>query len=118
MVDLGGYDAIGLGELVRRRKFFPAEFVLPDKDVAKLVEFYRKKGFADAAVSYEVDRDAERGSVTARVLIDEGALYDVSIVGNTKIARRNLKKDVVLHKEGNRFEQGLKKSLKKMGLIK
>jgi outer membrane protein insertion porin family len=93
------------------RRFVDRQFT---RDIESLVDFYRKKGFADAAVAYEVNRDADRGSVFARVLIDEGALYKVVIEGNKKIEKRSLKKDIVLYEEGNRYEQGLKKSLKKM----
>jgi outer membrane protein insertion porin family len=101
-------DSLKIGS---SRRFVDRQF---SEDIRKLVEFYRKKGFADATAAYEVNRDAQRGNVSARVSIDEGALYKVSIEGNAKISRKTLKKDVVIYKEGNRFEQGLKKSLKKM----
>ncbi len=100
---------------------FMGRFVESDlkKDVQKLVAFYRKAGFADTAIHYEVHKDPDVKDPHAlgpsvSVKIEEGRRYYIRISGNKRFWARTLKKDVVLFTEGNKNGLGLKKSVKKI----
>ncbi len=89
------------------------------KDIEKLVAFYRKTGFADAAIHYEFHKDPnvkDPGALgpSVSVKIEEGRRYPVRISGDKRFWGRTLEKDVVLFTEGNKNGLGLKKSVKKI----
>ena len=84
------------------------------EDIKRLTEHYRKKHYPDAAIDFKIEKDAGTHCVCVFVTVYEGARYDVEFVGNKKFWDRTLKKDLVLFKEGNRYNLGLRKSTKKI----
>ncbi len=84
------------------------------EDIKRLTEHYWKKHYPDAAVDFKIEKDAGTHCVCVFVTVYEGARYDVEFVGNNKFWDRTLKKDLVLFKEGNRYNLGLRKSTKKI----
>ncbi|MBS0013100.1 MAG: hypothetical protein KFF46_03940, partial [Desulfobacterales bacterium] len=92
----------------------PSRFV-DDKlrdDIKALEQFYRGKGFAEAKIDAEVQKNSKNGNVRIRFTIDEGPLYEVSFKGNQAFWNMTLKKDLVLFTEGNKNGLGLRKSVR------
>ncbi|MBW2637766.1 MAG: BamA/TamA family outer membrane protein, partial [Deltaproteobacteria bacterium] len=84
------------------------------KDIKNLTSFYRGKGYADVVIDQAIEKNPERGSVSASIKIDEGARYEIGFAGNSVFWSRTLKKDLVLFASGNNNDIGLKKSVKKI----
>lgn len=84
--------------------------VNPDElaeDKLRLEAYYRSLGFFNARVGRSLDYDAEQKWLTVTFVIDEGPRYvvrNVSIVGNTKFAEKDLAKDFKLV-SGDFFDQ-------------
>jgi outer membrane protein insertion porin family len=91
------------------RRFKKKEF---DKDIKNLIRFYRKKGYPDVIVNATVNKDANTQNVSISVNIDEGPRYDIEFEGNKAFWNFTLKKDLILFKEGNKSDFGLKKSIR------
>ncbi len=94
----------------------PGRFIEKDlkQDINRLTAYYWKKHYPDATINFKIEKDAGTQCVCVFVTIDEGARYDVEFVGNQKFWDRTLRKDLVLFKEGNRYNLGLRKSTKKI----
>lgn len=84
------------------------------KDLQKLIVFYRKGGFADVEIQYEVSRQPGWKGPSVFLAIEEGPRYDMVFIGNERFRDRTLRKDLVLFETGNRNDLGLKKSVKKL----
>jgi outer membrane protein insertion porin family len=84
------------------------------KDIQHLTSFYRSRGYADVVIDHVIEKNPERGSVSASIRIDEGLRYEISFAGNKAFWNRTLKKDLVLFESGNKNDRGLKKSVKKI----
>jgi outer membrane protein insertion porin family len=84
------------------------------QDVDALVKYYRKKGFADADVTYRIDAPGDSRFVDLSVQVREGQRYEVSFEGNTRFWDRTLKKDVAIFSDGNRSNLGVRKSIRNM----
>ncbi len=93
------------------RRFKEKEF---DKDIRNLIRFYRKKGYPDVVVNTVVKKDAKTQNVAFLISIDEGSRYDIQFQGNKAFWDFTLKKDLVLFKEGNKKDLGLRKSIRKI----
>jgi outer membrane protein insertion porin family len=91
------------------RRFKRKEF---DKDIKNLIRFYRTKGYPDVNVNPAVNKDANTQNVSISLNIDEGPRYDIKFEGNKAFWNFTLKKDLVLFKEGNKRDFGLKKSIR------
>ena len=91
------------------RRFKKKEF---DKDIKNLIHFYRKKGYPDVVVSSDVKKDAKTQNVSISLDIDEGPRYDIEFEGNKAFWNFTLKKDLILFKEGNKRDFGLRKSIR------
>ncbi len=83
-----------------------------EKDLKSLTAFYRKKGYVEASVSHELQKNEAQNTVGILFNIDEGPKYKVSITGNREFFKFTLKKDLVLFKKGNINGFGLKRSVK------
>ena len=83
-----------------------------ETDIKNLVAYYRKKGFAEAAVTYDVQTDADKKETRVEIRIAEGPLYRISFSGNKEFMTYTLKKDVTIWTKGNRNDFGLKRSIK------
>ena len=66
------------------------------KDMETLLNYYRRKGFADADLSYQMDDPGDSHQVNVTVQIREGPRYTVDFEGNRRFWNRTLKKDVVI----------------------
>ena len=91
------------------RRFKKKEF---DKDIKNLIRFYRKNGYPDVVVNPAVNKDANTQNVSISLNIDEGSRYDIEFEGNQAFWNFTLKKDLILFKEGNKRDFGLKKSIR------
>jgi outer membrane protein insertion porin family len=83
-----------------------------EKDIKNLIQFYRTKGYPEVVVNSFVDKDAETRNVSITINIDEGPRYDIEFQGNAEFWDVTLKKDLILFKEGNKNEFGIKKSMR------
>lgn len=65
------------------------------QDINKLTDFYQKKGYPKAKISYELDQDRETGITNVAFKIDEGkrvTIEKIRFTGNGPINARDLKK--------------------------
>ncbi len=118
-----GNRSISSGALQRRMKVWRAA-LLPvmgrfsehqlKKDMASLLTYYRKKGFADANLSYQMDDPGNSHRVNVTVQVREGRRYAVAFEGNRRFWNLTLKKDVAIFTDGNRSNIGVRKSVQKM----
>lgn len=90
-------------------RFIPTDF---DEDIKNLIVFYRKKKFADIDIESKVEKNEADKTVTVSLFIKEGRQYDWEFVGNEEFWDYTLNKDIVLLKDGNKNNRGLKKSKK------
>ena len=81
------------------------------KDMDSLLKYYRRKGFADAQLSYRIDDPGDSHQVNVTVQVQEGQRYTVAFDGNQRFWNRTLKKDVVIFSDGNRNNIGVRKSV-------
>ena len=93
------------------RRFKEKEF---DKDIKRLIRFYRKNRYPDVVVNAAVNKDAKTQNVSISLNIDEGPKYDIEFEGNKAFWDFTLKKDIILFKEGNKNDYGLIKSIRKI----
>ncbi len=84
------------------------------KDMDALLTYYRRKGFADALLSYRIDDPGNSHIVDVTVKIQEGPRYTVAFEGNRHFWNLTLKKDVVIFSDGNRSNIGVRKSVQNM----
>lgn len=85
-----------------------------DRDVDALTEFYRKKGFAEAAVTVTLKKNGKDNGFSITVQVDEGPHYEIEFSGNDAFSDRTLRKDLTLFSGGNRGGLGIRKSVKNM----
>ncbi|MEW6076958.1 MAG: outer membrane protein assembly factor BamA [Thermodesulfobacteriota bacterium] len=85
-----------------------------DRDMETLTEFYRKKGFAEVAITYALNTDDRQSRVAIVVLVDEGPRYEIAFSGNNRFSGRALKKEAAVYSRGNRGGMGIRKSVKDM----
>ena len=81
------------------------------KDVDNLLAYYRRKGFADAALSYRTALAEDGRHVDVVVSIDEGPRYKVSFEDHHRFWTFTLKKDVAIYSVGNRGKRGVRKTV-------
>jgi outer membrane protein insertion porin family len=84
------------------------------KDMASLLTYYRRKGFADANLSYHIEDPGQSHQVNVTVHVQEGPRYSVDFEGNQHFWNLTLKKDVVINTDGNRNDIGVRRSLRNM----
>jgi outer membrane protein insertion porin family len=85
------------------------------KDVEGLLDFYRRKRFADARITYTLDQSADDSqSVGVSLTVDEGPRYTIAFEGNDHFWNLTLKKDLTLRQTGNLGGRGLRKSIRQM----
>ncbi|MEE4362846.1 MAG: POTRA domain-containing protein [Desulfotignum sp.] len=83
-----------------------------ETDIKNLVAYYRKKGFAEAAITYDVHTDVDKKAARVKIQIAEGPLYRISFSGNKEFMNYTLRKDITIWTKGNRNDFGLKRSIK------
>ncbi len=81
------------------------------KDMDSLLKYYRRKGFADAQLTYHIDDPGDAHQANLTIKIQEGPRYTVDFVGNRRFWNLTLKKDVVVFRDGNRSNIGVRKSV-------
>lgn len=81
------------------------------KDMDSLLAYYRRKGFADAALSYRTALAEDGRHVDVMVSVEEGPRYKVSFAGHHRFWKFTLKKDVAIYSIGNRGNRGIRKTL-------
>ncbi len=83
-----------------------------DKDIKKLLAFYRKKAMYEAVITHQIERNQQNERIVLNINIDEGPEYRVSFSGNNEFSAYKLKQELILSKKGNKNNFGLKKSIK------
>jgi len=83
-----------------------------DRDIRAVTSYYRKSGYPDVMIEREITRDAETDTVSVFIKVNEGLRYVVEFIGNEAFGEDTLRKHVILFKEGNKNDLGLRKSLK------
>lgn len=81
------------------------------QDIDKLLAYYRKQGFADAAVTYTLTPDVAEQQMHVDIVIDEGLPYRITFTGNSEFLDYTLRKDLELFELGNRGNIGLRRSI-------
>ncbi|MCJ7830012.1 MAG: outer membrane protein assembly factor BamA, partial [Desulfobacterales bacterium] len=81
-----------------------------DEDIKNIRDFYLSQGFAEVSVAAKVDKDTAARRVDIHFIITEGPRYQVKFEGNDHFWDHTLKKDVIIYKEGNKNNFGLRKS--------
>ncbi len=84
------------------------------KDIDNLKEYYRKQGFAEVEIDYRLNTERDYPEVDVTVIIKEGPLYKVKFKGNEYFWGHTLKKDLTLFTQGNRYDLGVRKSIRNM----
>lgn len=79
------------------------------KDIKKLIEFYRKKGFADVKIEYYLNRST-KGGLIIELSIEEGFRYEFLFNGNHFFSDRELTKKIDLVKKGNLNDAALSRA--------
>jgi len=82
------------------------------EDVKDLTEFYRKKRYPDVVIDSKTEKMSETDDVHVSVIIDEGMRYDVEFDGNEEFWDLTLEDDLIIFKEGNKNDFGIKKSVR------
>ena len=82
------------------------------KDMDSLLKYYRKKGFADAELTYGTALSNDGRHVDVTIQIQEGPHYSISFIGNQRFWDLTLKKDVAIYADGNRRNLGVRKSVR------
>jgi len=83
-----------------------------NQDVKNLIRFYREKGYPEVVVTSLVNKDAKAQNASIFLSITEGPRYDIDFHGNKEFWDLTLKKDLILFKEGNDNDFGLRKSIR------
>ncbi|MFO7910968.1 MAG: POTRA domain-containing protein, partial [Desulfotignum sp.] len=83
-----------------------------EADIKNLVAYYRKKGFAEAAITYDVQTNTDKKTTRVVIEVEEGPLYRISFSGNKEFMDYTLKKEITIWTKGNRNDFGLKRSIK------
>ncbi|WP_300668012.1 outer membrane protein assembly factor BamA [Desulfoluna sp.] len=81
-------------------------------DLKNLTKFYRHKGYAEVKITPVVNRVPDSHDVNLQFLIHEGPQYKMTFEGNQEFWDFTLKKELVLKREGNKNDLGLKKSIR------
>lgn len=82
------------------------------ESVQSLASYYWRKGYADAEVTYVLEKDPETGKVDAVIVVEEGPEYDVRLAGNREFRDRTLRNRLSLFEEGNVRGSGIRKSVR------
>jgi len=85
-----------------------------NKDIKNLTQYYRKMGYPDVIIDHKIIGEPAATRVSVFITINEGARYEFEFVGNETFGEGTLRKDLILLKEGNRNDLGLRKSVKKI----
>jgi outer membrane protein insertion porin family len=94
--------------LLESRRFKEQKF---DRDVKNLTKLYYKRRYPECEIHPTISRDPVKALVSVGLTIKEGPRYEVSFSGNHRFWSSTLKKDLVIFKEGNRRDRGLRKSI-------
>ena len=81
-------------------------------DMDRLLNHYRRKGFADAKLSYRLGEPDQAHRVDVAIDVKEGPRYRVDIAGNRHFWNLTLRKDVVIDERGNRGNSGVRRSVR------
>ena len=84
------------------------------EDIKNLTQYYRKKGYADCEIDFRIEKDTEARSISVFLTIDEWPRYHIDFLGNKRFWDLTLKKDLIIFKEGNKKDIGLRRSARKI----
>ncbi|MCP4746270.1 MAG: outer membrane protein assembly factor BamA [Desulfobacteraceae bacterium] len=81
------------------------------EDIRDIIAFYRKKGYADIKINYNIIYDDNSRKAAVDVRINEGPHYQVVFNGNEEVSDRILKKELTIFETGNRGRTGVRRSV-------
>jgi len=85
------------------------------EDIERINSFYKKEGFADVKVEYNIKRDAKRPHLILTIKIEEGKKYlvgEIKIQGNSSIPEKDIRPSLKECIPGKVFSQeGLKQDI-------
>lgn len=120
-VKIRGNDAITDAEILSRMSSWRQSFFIREsgrflesdlaQDIKNIRSVYWQRGYPECEIDYTVNRDHKTLGVSVVVNVSEGPRYDVSIKGNQFFWTWTLNDDIVIFKEGNRRDRGLRKSV-------
>ncbi|MGD9018196.1 MAG: POTRA domain-containing protein [Desulfobacterales bacterium] len=82
------------------------------KDLDRLTDFYRRKGFPEVIVSQNIAKTEGNRQIDIHFHVVEGPRYRVSFEGNSAFWDVTLKKDLTFFSNGNKDDLGLRKSIR------
>ena len=80
------------------------------KDIRLLTDFYRKKGYPDVSIQYDLTKNPTNKTIDANITIQEGKRYHIIFKGNASISKRKLLASLDIFKESNKFDRGIRKA--------
>lgn len=83
-----------------------------DRDIKNVTSYYRKSGYPDVIIDHKIIGEPAAIEVSVFITINEGSRYEVEFTGNEAFGEDTLRKDLILFKEGNKNDLGLRKSVK------
>lgn len=83
-----------------------------DRDIKNVTSYYRKSGYPDVIIDHKITGEPAAIEVSIFITINEGSRYEVEFMGNEAFGEDTLRKDLILFREGNKNDLGLRKSLK------
>lgn len=84
------------------------------QDVKDLQSLYWQRGYPDCTIEPEVDTREDDLTTSVVLKITEGPLYKVKITGNRHFWSYTLMQDIVIFREGNQGDRGIRKSVRNM----
>ncbi len=84
------------------------------QDMDRLLAYYRRKGFANAELSYRLGEPDEAHRVDVAIDVEEGPRYRVDIEGNRHFWNLTLRNDLVIDTRGNRGNSGVRRSIRNL----
>jgi outer membrane protein insertion porin family len=85
-----------------------------DRDIKDVTNYYGKSGYPDVIIDHKIIGEPAAVEVSVFITIHEGSRYEVEFTGNEAFGEDTLRKDLILFREGNKNDLGLRKSLKAM----
>jgi outer membrane protein insertion porin family len=78
-------------------------------DIKNVISYYRKNGYPDVMIDHKSTGEPGTTGISVFITINEGPRYEVEFTGNEAFGEGTLSKDLILFKEGNKNDLGLRK---------
>jgi outer membrane protein insertion porin family len=85
-----------------------------DRDIKNAISYYRKNGYPDVMIDHKSTGEPGTTGISVFIKINEGPRYEVEFMGNEAFREGALRKELILFKEGNKNDLGLRKGVKEI----